>query len=77
VLEALIWLKKHNPFYADVCIREENLGWMEGEDKVSISSNAIKLKNKDSKQARIIADKSEYVSSTHITFDENVISSRE
>ena len=24
VLEALLWLKKHNPFYADVSIKEEN-----------------------------------------------------
>jgi hypothetical protein len=61
VLEALIWLKRHNPFYAVVCIREENLDWMEGKDKVSISTNAIKLKNKDLKQARIIADESEYM----------------
>jgi hypothetical protein len=25
VLEALLWLKKHNPFFADVSIREDNL----------------------------------------------------
>ncbi len=56
VLEALLWLKRHNSFYADVCVREENLDWMEGEDEVSISTNAIKLKNKDLKQARVIAD---------------------
>ncbi len=72
VVKALVWLKRHNPFYANVCIRVKNFDWMEGEDEVSISTNAIKLKNKNSKQARIIADKSEYESSAHITFDKNV-----
>jgi hypothetical protein len=40
LLEALLWLKKQNPFYADVSIRENNLEWLQGEDEVLIASNA-------------------------------------
>jgi hypothetical protein len=61
VIEALLWLKKHNPFYADVSIRENNLEWMQGEDEVSIASNAEKFKTKNSKQFQVIASETEYV----------------
>jgi hypothetical protein len=37
---SLLWLKKHNPFYANISIRENNLEWMQGEDEVLIASNA-------------------------------------
>jgi hypothetical protein len=67
VLDALLWLKKHNPFYADVSIKEENLDWMQGEEEVSIATNALELKTKNSKQFKINAGKSEYVSSAHNT----------
>jgi hypothetical protein len=67
VLEALFWLKKHNPFYANVSVREDNLDWMQGEEKVSIATNAMKCETKNSKQFKIIAGESEYVSSAHIT----------
>jgi hypothetical protein len=30
VLNALLWLKKHNPFYAIIQIKEVNLDWMKG-----------------------------------------------
>jgi hypothetical protein len=60
-------LKKHNPFYADVSIKKENLHWMQGEEEVSIATNALELKTKNSKQFKIIAGKSEYVSSAHNT----------
>ena len=49
VLEALLWLKKHNPFYANVSIREDNLDWMQGEKEVSIATNAEKFETKNSK----------------------------
>ena len=32
VLTALNWLKKHNPFYQNINIKEENLIWMNGAD---------------------------------------------
>jgi hypothetical protein len=67
VLDALQWLKKHNPFYADVSIKEENLDRMQGEEKVSIVTNALELKTKNSKQFKIIAGRSENVSFAHNT----------
>jgi hypothetical protein len=67
VLDALLWLKKRNPFYANVSTKEENLDWMQGEEEVSIATNALQLKTKNSKQFKIIAGESEYVSSTHNT----------
>jgi hypothetical protein len=67
VLEALLWLKTHNPFYADVSIREDNLEWMQGKDEVSIASNAEKFKIKNSNQFEIIASETEYVSAAQVT----------
>ncbi len=67
VLQDLLWLKKHNPFYADVSIREDNLEWMQGEDEVSIASNAEKFKTKNSKQFQIMATETEYVSAAQVT----------
>ena len=46
VLEALLWLKKQNPLYSDISIRESNLNWMQGEEEVSIATNAEKSKQK-------------------------------
>ncbi len=46
ILDTLLCLKKHNPFYADVSIKEENLDWMQGEEVVSIATNALGLKPK-------------------------------
>ena len=46
VLEALIWLKKHNPLYFNTSIRENNLDWMQGEEEVSIATNAEKFQTK-------------------------------
>jgi hypothetical protein len=67
VVEALLWLKKHNPFYANVSIREDNLEWMQGEDEVLIASNAEKFKTKNLKQNQIIASETEYVSAAQVT----------
>ncbi len=40
---------------------------MQGEEEVSIATNALELKTKNSKQFKIIAGGSEYVSSAHNT----------
>ncbi len=67
MLEALLWLKKHNLFYADISIKEDNLEWMQGEDEVSLVSNAEKFKTKNSKQSYlIIASGNEYVSAAQV-----------
>ncbi len=54
VLEALLWLKKHNPHYSDTSIKESNLDWMQGEEEVSIATNAEKFQTKNLKHIRII-----------------------
>jgi len=65
VLEALVWLKKHNPFYADVRINEANLDWMNNEEEVNIGTNATVLHAKYSKHYNVIAGKLEHVSVAH------------
>jgi hypothetical protein len=40
VLEALLWLKKHNPHYADITINESNLDWMNGRNEANIGTQA-------------------------------------
>ncbi len=67
ILDALLFLKKRNPFYTNVPIKEENLDWMQGEEEVSIATNALELKTKKSKQFKNIAGESECASSAHKT----------
>ncbi len=62
MLEALLWLKKHNPLYSDISIRESNLNWMQGEEEVSIATNAEKFQTKNSRHIQIISNESEFVS---------------
>jgi hypothetical protein len=62
VLEALLWLKKHNPLYSNISIRENNLDWLQGEEEVSIATNAEKFQTKNSKQIQIISSDFEFVS---------------
>ncbi len=42
-------VEKHNPLYSDISIRENNLDWMQGEEEVSIATNAEKFQTKNSK----------------------------
>lgn len=63
VLEALLWLKKHNPHYSNISIKESNLDWMQGEEEVSIATNAEKFQTKNLKHIRILSGQEpEYVS---------------
>ncbi len=62
VLDALIWLKRHNPLYSNISIVESNLDWMQGEDEVSIARNAELIRLRNSKHNQIISSKDEFVS---------------
>ncbi len=62
VVEALLWLKKHNPLYSDTSIRENNLDWMQGEEEVSIATNTEQFQTKNSKQIQIISSEPEFTS---------------
>jgi hypothetical protein len=62
VLDALIWLKRHNPLYPDISIVESNLDWMQGKDEVSIARNAEQIRLRNSKHNQIISSNDEFVS---------------
>ncbi len=62
VLEALLWLKKHNPLYSNITITKSNLNWMQGQEEVSVANNAEKFKMKNSRHIRIIFNEAEFVS---------------
>ena len=62
VLDALLWLKKHNPLYSDIRITERNLEWMQGQEEVSVATNAKKFKARNSKQFEIMTKEAEFVS---------------
>jgi hypothetical protein len=56
VLNALIWLKKHNHVYRDITIDEQNLDWMNGKKQCNIS-NLINIESSEIEEV----DKDRYV----------------
>ncbi len=74
VLEALLWLKKHNPHYADIIINESNLDWMNGKNEANIGTQASILKTKDMQCYKIYATEEEVVSNVHKPFENNDLS---
>jgi hypothetical protein len=74
VLTALLWLKKHNPHYADITINELNLDWMNGKHEANIGTQASILKTKDTQRYKINATEEEVVSNVHKPFENNDIS---
>jgi hypothetical protein len=50
VLEALLWLKKHNAHYANITIDESNLDWINGQNEANIRTQASILKTKDTQR---------------------------
>jgi hypothetical protein len=71
VLEALLWLKKHNPHYADITINESNLDWMNGKNEANIGTQGTILKTKDTQCYKINAIEEEVVSNVHKLFEKN------
>jgi hypothetical protein len=69
VLEALLWLKKHNPHYADITINESNLDWMNGKNEANIGTQASTFKTKDTQRYKINAIEEEVVSNVHKPFE--------
>jgi len=50
ILRALSWLKAHNPLYADIDIKPENLDWMEGNNEADlpvISMESMETEDED------------------------------
>ena len=71
VLTALHWLKKHNVFYKDIKIREENLDWMEGEEEVSITKGGIEFDLDQTKNSKKRDEEQEHVSKSHGSADDD------
>ncbi len=71
VLEALLWLKKHNSHYAGVTINESNLDWMNGKNEANIGTQATILKTKDTQRYKINTTEEEVVSNYHKPFEIN------
>ena len=69
VIDALHWLKKHNQFYKDIIIKEENFDWMNGKDEVSIAREAVDLKVSHTINSKKKEDEEEYVSRCHNNSD--------
>ncbi len=65
VLEALLWLKKHNAHYANITINESSLDWMNGQNEANIGTQASILKTKDTQRYKINATEEEVVSNVH------------
>jgi hypothetical protein len=70
-LTALHWLKKHNVFYKDIKIREENLDWMEGEEEVSITKGGIEFDLDQTKNSKKRDEEQEHVSKSHGSADDD------
>ncbi len=71
VLEALLWLKKHNAHYADITINESNLDWMNGQNEANIGTQASILKTKDTQRYKINATEEGVVSNVHKQYENN------
>ena len=67
VLNALVWLKKHNPFYANIQIKEENLDWMDGKGEVNLGTVGVNLDIKCTSRSKKENEEEEYVSKSHET----------
>jgi hypothetical protein len=74
VLEALLWLKKHNAHYANITINESNLDWMNGQNEANIGAQASILKTKDTQRYKINATEEEVVSNVHKPSENNDLS---
>ena len=69
VINALKWLQKHNPFYGNVTIKEDNLDWMNGAEEVNMGSNGIVLNMKESARSKMKDMEEEHVSNVHSSND--------
>jgi len=79
VVNALKWLQKHNPFYRNIKIKEENFDWMNGAEEVNMGSDGIVLNMKESLRSKMKETEDEHVSNAHSTkqdVDDNTLPMR-
>ena len=65
VLNALWWLKRHNPCYKDVTIVESHLDWMKGKDESNLSTSASAVNVAQRARSRLAETEKEHVSHAH------------
>ena len=65
IIAALVWLKRHNPFYRSIKINESNLDWMEGEDEVNIGKEAVQIDMVETQRSRMKEAEEEHVSKSN------------
>lgn len=69
VIDALNWLKKHNPHYSNVTINESNLDWMKGNEEANLSQEGTVLSTKTSQRYKVMSTHEETVSYAHRRLD--------
>jgi hypothetical protein len=65
VIEALRWLKKHNPFYKHITIAPSNMDWMKGREEANLASVAETIEMKETARSHLAENEQEYVSRCH------------
>jgi len=69
VIDALNWLKKHNPHYSNVTINESNLDWMKGNDEANLGQEGTMLLTKSSQHYKVMLTQEDNVSYAHRRLD--------
>jgi hypothetical protein len=69
IIEALLWLKKHNPRYKNVTINESNLDWMKGKEEANIGQEGTILSTKDTQCYKVLSTKEEMGSNAYGKMD--------
>jgi hypothetical protein len=69
VINALLWLKKHNPHYSNVAINELKLDWMKDKDKANIGQEGTILSTKNTQRYKVLTTQEEMVSNAHSRMD--------
>jgi hypothetical protein len=54
VIDALLWMKKHNPHYSNVTINESNLDWMKDKDEANIGQEGTILSTKNTQRYKVL-----------------------
>ena len=69
VINALLWLKKHNPHYSNVTINELNLDWMKDKDEANIGQEGTILSTKNTQRCKVLTTQEEMVLNAHSRMD--------
>ena len=54
VINALLWLKKHNPHYSNVTINESNMDWMKDKDEANTGQESTILSTKNTQRYKVL-----------------------